>query len=297
MIFAGGKPALFAIMLFLRRDLKIRIAQAEYPAYHAMMDRLGIKNEVVSSNEKNGFKPANADYIKEGRLALFSNPGNPTGQTKKGEELNDFVKRASKPGCGALIDEAYELMYDTPVSSLEYIKNIDKTNIFVTGACTKGLQAPGIRIGWCIASKANIDILGNFATIQTGGVSHLSQLYAIKLFEEKRVALARTAIPKFYGKQRERYAKAFKELGLEIYSGNGGFYHWFKLPGTLTAREFNERLFPHGAAILCGDDCDMKHNGNGAKSPLKQFVRFSFGPLEASSFDNDIKILRKALNL
>ena len=139
MVFAGGKPALFAIMLFLRRDLKIRIAQAEYPAYHAMMDRLGIKNEVVPSNEKNGFKPANADYIKEGRLALFSNPGNPTGQTKKGEELNDFVKRASKPGCGALIDEAYELMYDTPVSSLEYIKNIDKTNIFVTGACTKGL--------------------------------------------------------------------------------------------------------------------------------------------------------------
>merc|ERR1740117_1095601 len=184
--------------------------------------------------------PTNSDYIRgTKRMALFSNPCNPTGITKKGAELEDFVKRASEPGCGALIDKAYEMFHDKPVSSLEYIRDIDKTNIFVTGACTKGLQAPGIRIGWCIASKANIEILGNFATVQTGGVSHLSQLYAIKLFEQSRVALARKAIPNFYGKQRARYAKAFKELGLECHSGDGGFYHWFKLPGKLTAKEFN----------------------------------------------------------
>jgi len=63
MVFAGGKPALFAIMLFLRRDVTIRIAQAEYPAYHAMMERLGCKWEVVKSNEKNKFSPTNAEYI------------------------------------------------------------------------------------------------------------------------------------------------------------------------------------------------------------------------------------------
>lgn len=63
MVFAGGKPALFAIMLFLRRDVTIRIAQAEYPAYHAMMERLGCKWEVVKSNEKNKFAPTNAEYI------------------------------------------------------------------------------------------------------------------------------------------------------------------------------------------------------------------------------------------
>jgi histidinol-phosphate/aromatic aminotransferase/cobyric acid decarboxylase-like protein len=134
----------------------------------------------VPSNEANGFKPSNQDYMNGDRsMAIFSNPCNPTGITRSGAELEDFVRRASASERGALIDEAYEFFHDEPVSSLQYVKDIDNTNIFVTGACTKGLQAPGIRIGWCIASKKNVEILGNFATIQTGGVSHLSQLYAI----------------------------------------------------------------------------------------------------------------------
>jgi aspartate/methionine/tyrosine aminotransferase len=96
MVFAGGKPALWAIMLFLRKDVNIRIARAEYPAYFAMIERLGLKHTIVESNEKNGFCPSNADYIKgKNSMALFSNPGNPTGITKKGADLADFVKLAS----------------------------------------------------------------------------------------------------------------------------------------------------------------------------------------------------------
>lgn len=45
---------------------------------------------------------------------------------------------ASRPNCGALIDEAYELFYNEPVSAMKYIEDINKTNVFVTGACTKG---------------------------------------------------------------------------------------------------------------------------------------------------------------
>lgn len=49
-----------------------------------------------------------------------------------------------------------------------------------------------------------------------GGVSHLSQLYAIKLFEEERVELARKAVSMFYKAQRERYGQAFRDLGIFI---------------------------------------------------------------------------------
>lgn len=96
MVFAGGKPALWAIMLFLRRDVTIRLARAEYPAYFAMIERLKLKHAIVESNEKNKFRPTNADYIKgKNSMALFSNPGNPTGITKRGAELEEFVKMAS----------------------------------------------------------------------------------------------------------------------------------------------------------------------------------------------------------
>jgi DNA-binding transcriptional MocR family regulator len=78
-------------------------------------------------------------------------------------------------------------------------------------------------------------------------------------------------------------------LGFELFTGEGGFYHWGRLPNNLTADEFNERLFQHEAAILPGALCDMKRRG--AQSPLSNFMRFSFGPLKSDSFDEDCEIL------
>ena len=101
-------------------------------------------------------------------------------------------------------------------------------------------------------------------------------------------------MPAFYGSQRERYGEAFERLGLELFSGNGGFYHWCRLPGSLTAAELNERLFREGAAILKGTDCDMARPSQG--STLENFFRFSFGPLSPESFDADIEMMERALN-
>jgi len=59
----------------------------------------------------------------------------------------------------------------------------------------------------------------------------------------------------------------------------------------------NERLFKHGAAILEGNASEMSRLEPGfSQSPgFSQFFRFSFGPLEESSFEGDIEILKAAL--
>ena len=82
-------------------------------------------------------------------------------------------------------------------------------------------------------------------------------------------------------------------MGLGVFSGNGGFYHWCKLKNGMTAKDLNNILFKSGAAILKGNDCDMERKGK--NSLLNNFFRFSFGSLHPKSFDNDIKILSKAL--
>ena len=115
----------------------------------------------------------------------------------------------------------------------------------------------------------------------------------LELLREDRVALAREAVPAFYGYQRDRYGEAFKRLGLDLFSGNGGFYHWCRLSDSLTAEELNTRLFQQGAAILKGTDCDMARLG--PESTLRRFFRFSFGPLDPDSFESDIEILGRAL--
>jgi aspartate/methionine/tyrosine aminotransferase len=296
MIFAGGRPALVAVLYFLEKDIRVRVASTEYTPYFDMLERLGRSWGMVESHEGNRFTPAVDDYIARGEgryLAMMSNPCNPTGVTRRGSELERLVRAASTADGGLLIDEAYELFQDPPESALRYAEDIDASNLFVTGAATKGLQAPGIRIGWVVASRKNIEILGNFSSFGMGGVSHPSQSYALELLAPDRVALARQAVPAFYRQQRERYGAAFRQLGLELFTGEGGFYHWCRLPEGLTAEALNQRLFKRGAAILKGVDCDMARRGDA--SPLRSFFRFSFGPLKPESFDDDIAILKEAL--
>ncbi len=297
MIFAGGRPALVAVLYFLDRSISVKVASTEYTPYYDLLERLERTWSMTPSTVANRFTPPLAEYLARtgtGRhLVMLSNPCNPTGVTRQGAELEQLVGAASSEGMGLLVDEAYELFHDEPVSALRYAEDIDRSNLFVVGAATKGLQAPGIRIGWVVAGKENIEILGNFSSFGMGGVSHPSQVYALELLKEERVSLARRAVPAFYREQRARYGEAFAKLGLELFTGSGGFYHWCRLPGGLAAEDLNRRLFEQGAAILKGTDCDMSRGG--AESPLRDFFRFSFGPLKPDSFESDIAILRDAL--
>ena len=298
MIFAGGRPGLVAILTLLQQDIEVQIASTEYTPYYDMLRFAKNKYSVIESGLSNQFFPTISDYLEQGeasrKLVLLSNPCNPSGITRVDDALNDLVQQASYGKNGLLIDEAYELFHSPPVSAARFIDNIDDSNLFIAGAATKGLQSPGIRIGWVIASKSNIEILGNFSSFGMGGVSRPSQIYAEKLFSRDRTDLAVRAVPDYYDSQRERYAKGLESLNVELFSGDGGFYHWCRLPGTLNAQQFNEALFKHGAAILKGTDCDMRRMGD--ESTLHQFFRFSFGPLEKDSFESDIKIMENVLS-
>lgn len=295
MVFAGGRPALIATLLFLEPDTRVRIASTEYTPYYDMLERLGRAYDLVESGEANRFEPSVDEYLdtEEPALIMMSNPCNPTGITRSGEDVRRLVEAASSTQTGVLFDEAYELLHSPPVSALQYVRDIDESNLFVVGAATKGLQAPGIRIGWIVASRQHVEILSNFSSFGMGGVSHPSQCFALELLGAERIELARKAVPDFYDMQRARYGEAFERLGLDLFSGAGGFYHWCKLPRGLNAADLNDRLFAEGAAVLMGTDCDMARRGSA--SPLDRFFRFSFGPLEPSSFDDDVEIMRRAL--
>ncbi|MDG2149615.1 MAG: pyridoxal phosphate-dependent aminotransferase [Planctomycetota bacterium] len=306
MVFAGGRPGIFSVLAFLKEHVEVRIANAEWPAYLDIMTQTGAHWRVVTSNEENGFHPSNADYFdrtglnaKAHLLPIISNPGNPTGHTRADAELEELISMAEQSKNGILLDEAYEMFHHSQgVSGIRYVKDLDNSNVFLAGACTKGLQCPGIRIGWIIASKHNVEVLANYSSFGMGGVSHPSQLYAVELLKPGRVAQARQAVVRHYGMQRERYGAAFEEMGLRVATGDGGFYHWMRLPDGMKAAELNRRLFKHGAAILAGIDCDMARPH--AKdpeyiSPYESWFRFSFGPLLPETFESDVAILRQVL--
>ena len=300
-VFAGGRPAIFATLAFLLDDTTVALEQTEYTPYYDVLNVLNRKVHLIQSDESNRFRPTSADYnVKplEGTsrvMLVKSNPCNPTGVATGGDHLKKLLAHFSGENSGALIDEAYEFYCDpAPESALKHIDNIDETNIFVIGAATKGLQVPGMRIGWAIASKEHIEIFRNYSSFGMGGVSRASQIYVTKLLELKRVEQARNAISSFYSEQRKRYGAGLAELGFELFTGTGGFYHWGKLPQGMSGDEFNEKLFAFDAGILPGRLCDMSRTEN-STSALEHYARFSFGPLGAESFDNDMRILRECL--
>ncbi len=303
MVFAGGRPGIYSVLAFLKEHVQIRIGNIEWPAYLDILQQTKANAKIVPYNKENNFHPHNSEYFdrtglnhKTSVMPIISNPQNPSGQTRSGDELKELIKMAEQPKCGILLDEAYEMFHSPSVSGIQYVQDLDNSNVFLAGACTKGLQSPGIRIGWIVASKKNIETLSNYSSFGMGGVSHPSQLYAVKLLEQNRVKQARKAVEEHYNWQRERYGKAFEEMGLGIYTGKGGFYHWLELPEGMTSTELNNRLFKKGAAVLCASDCDMgrPHSKDpDYVSPYSRFFRFSFGPLLPETFENDIQLFRE----
>ncbi len=302
MVFAGGRPGIFTVLSFLKDHVQVRIGNIEWPAYLDILEQTDTDFQIVPFTKGNGFHPSNEEYFdrtglnaKTSLMPIISNPQNPSGQTRWGDELRDLIRLAEGSKNGILLDEAYEMFHSPSVSGIQFVEDLDNSNVFIAGACTKGLQSPGIRIGWIVSSKKNIETLSNFSSFGMGGVSHPSQHYAVKLLEPSRVKKARKAVEEHYNWQRERYGKAFEEMGLGVFTGDGGFYHWLELPEGMTSAELNKRLFKHGAAILCATDCDMArpHSKDPSyESPYSRFFRFSFGPLLPETFDSDIGLFR-----
>ena len=295
-IFAGGRPAIFAILAFLRDDMTVAVDETEYTPYYDVLRLLERKPTLIPSNEGNRFRPGLDEHpTADAVFLLKSNPCNPTGIATAGDDLRALVDHYSRPGRGALIDEAYEFYCDPePESALRHNDEIDKTDLFVVGAATKGLQVPGMRVGWVVAARQHIEIFRNYSSFGMGGVARPSQLYVTQLLDLERVALARQAISEFFTFQRGRYGEALAHLGVALYTGDGGFYHWGRLPDGLTGDGFNERLFEHDAGILPGRLCDMARRGD--DGPLGPMMRFSFGPLGPESFESDVEILKACLS-
>ena len=305
MVFAGGRPGIQITLSLLKKDIQIRIGNVEWPAYLDILTNTNVDWKTVAMTPENNFHPSNAEYFdrtglnyKTKLFSVISNPGNPTGHARAGDELKELMQMAEETQNGILLDEAYEMFHSPSVSGLQYVSDLDNSNVFITGACTKGFQSPGIRIGWMVASKKNVETLSNFSSFGMGGVSHPSQMYAVELFKPERAKLQRKAIEEHYNWQRQRYGEAFEKMGLKVFTGKGGFYHWMQLPKGMNSDEFNKRLFERGAAILAGRDCDMgrPHSKDPSYvSPYKDMFRFSFGPLLPETFESDIQLMSEVL--
>ena len=155
MVFAGGRHGIYSVLAFLKEHIQVRIGNIEWPAYLDILHQTKANARIIPYTKENNFHPDNSEYFdrnglnhKTSVMPVISNPQNPSGQTRSGDELKELIQMAEQPKCGILLDEAYEMFHSPSVSGIQYVQDLDNSNVFLAGACTKGLQSPGIRIGW-----------------------------------------------------------------------------------------------------------------------------------------------------
>lgn len=294
----GGRLALtriFSIIGSVRLGYKV----PEYPAYEDMLNYQLNRITPISiptKKEDNYSIPSKEfeETIKKYELDAFllSNPCNPTGHVIKGEELNAYLRIAKQQNCALIIDEFYShFIYENgkpasaPVSSAEYIEDVNSDSVLIVDGLTKSFRYPGWRMAWALGPKNIIENLGRAASAIDGGPSVPIQKAALPLFESERVDKETKALREVFSKKQNIILNSLQENGIVCSpDANSTFYIWAdisKLPTPLNnADVFFKEALKRKVITVPGYMFDIHPGIKQKDSKFNQYIRFSYGPTE-----------------
>lgn len=294
----GGRLALtriFSIIGSVRLGFKV----PEYPAYEDLinyqLERI-IPVCIPSTNENNHSLPSAdfADAIKKYALDAFlmSNPCNPTGHVIKDKELDAYLSIANEENCALIIDEFYShFIYDngkpasSPVSSAQYIKDVNTDQVLIVDGLTKSFRYPGWRLAWILGPKDIIEDLGRAASGIDGGPSLPVQRAALQIFEPGRADMETGALREVFSRKQSITLNALRKNGMICSpDAQGTFYAWAdisQLPAPLNKSDnFFKEALKHKVIVVPGHMFDINPGKQKKNIGFDQFIRVSFGPEE-----------------
>ncbi len=222
---------------------------------------------------------------------LISNPCNPTGRVIAGEELQSWIELSREQHCSLLLDEYYSHYIwrpeiNGPVSSAQYIEDVNRDAVILFDGLTKNFRYPGFRLGWAIGPKdvvKNITAAGSFID---GGPPRPMQRAAMEILETVRGDQETSAVRATFQKKRDLIVEELKQFGITFPLEPEGTFYAFgcirNLPPPLNdAMGFFRAALQHQVLTVPGTFFDVNPNKERTTpSPLQHFVRFSFGPPE-----------------
>jgi len=223
---------------------------------------------------------------------LFSNPCNPTGHVIKNEELKTYIKIARERNCTLIIDEIYShFIYEngkagtSPVSTAEFIEDVNSDPILIVDGLTKSFRYPGWRLAWILGSKHVIENIGRAASGIDGGPSLPIQRATLKLLEPERANMETCALREVFSKKQSLMLNSLHENGLLCSAdANSTFYIWAdisQLPAPLNnCNSFFKEALKYKVITVPGHMFDIHPGMDNTKSKFDQYIRFSFGPTE-----------------
>lgn len=292
----GGRLALTRVFAAFGK-IRLGYKNPEYTAYQDMMKyhTAKVTSIQIPTSQKNSFDIPASQFkktIEKYKLNayLMSNPCNPTGNVVSGENLKTYVKTASKTNCALIMDEFYShFIYSGknpgkgPVSSAEFVQDVNKDPVLIIDGLTKSFRYPGWRMGWIIGPKNIIENINRAASAIDGGPSQPMTRAALQVLKKEYADKETNALRKVFNKKKNSMLKELSDAGIEILEPKGTFYLWgniSKLPSPINkAERFFFEALKHKVMTVPGYYFDVQTNSK-KKSDFTDWIRFSYGPDE-----------------
>lgn len=295
-IAAGGRTALTRGGAALC-ETRLGYFIPDYTAYEDLLTAIHWCTPVLVANTANDrFAIAPDDLrarVREAKLGalLLSNPCNPTGRTIHGDELAAWVELSRREGCTLLLDEFYSQYIwrgdrpgDSPVSAAKYVEDVDRDPVILFDGLTKNYRYPGWRIGWALGPPDAVRSMTAAGSFVDGGPPCAMQRAALQVLSPERADAETETVRRVFSQKRNLTIARLKESGVEFPRESEGTFYAFgsvsKLPPPLNdGYEFFQRALRSRVLTVPGEFFDVNPRKQRAgRSPLAQYVRFSFGP-------------------
>jgi len=221
-------------------------------------------------------------------LYTVPNFHNPTGITLIEARRREILRLAAEYGFIILEDDVYrDLGFDAPVAPSFYALSGGK-GVLSVGSFSKTF-APGMRVGWIVGSKADVERCVNCGVLQMGGganpfAAQFVAEFCTKGYLEPHIESLRG----IYRARRDATVEALQRhmpAGVTWTHPAGGFFIWITVPEPLVAREIRKEAMARGLTLAAGEGFFV----NPADGQHNLRIAFSHAPL--ADIDRGVKIL------
>ena len=211
----NGSDAMLALVIstFLKGGKTGVTLSPDFGMYDYYCSSYGAKLLKYDTDQKGDFDlDGFISFAKENdaALVLFSNPNNPSGHFVDNARIKKLCE--SLPECAVVMDEAYvEFSYE---SALDLIDTCP--NLYVTRTLSKAYSLAGVRLGFLISSKENMDKIKPLHV--TYSVNSVSQ--KIGCIVLKHAAYFQKEVENTRLRRDELLKKSYKNIYLDPSQGN-----------------------------------------------------------------------------
>ncbi len=202
------------------------------------------------------------------RLAIVTNPNNPTGAVLAADAMDRIARRVDEVGAWLLADEVYQGAERVGSPTPSFWGRLSR--VVVTNGLSKAYGLPGLRIGWCVAPPplaAELWARKDYTTIGPSVASDLLATRALSPGVRPRILERTHSILRANWPVLERWFRA--QAGEFTYGASeAGAICYARYRAPVNSSALAERLRrDHSVLVVPGDQFGMDH-----------FIRFGFGP-------------------